>query len=163
MKEIKLTQGKFALVDDEDYEYVNQFSWCLRKTKSYMYAYGGLKIDGEFKTVQMHRLIMNPPKGMLVDHKNGDGLDNRRNNLRICTRSQNCVNRVRTKGSKSKYLGVGWCNYRNKWLVKITVKGKQRCIGKFGSELEAAIIANISMRKYYGEFANPNNLTKISY
>ena len=119
------------------------------------------KRDGQ--TLIMHSEIMKTTKNMLVDHINGDTLDNRRENLRICTRIQNSLNRGSNRGSKSRYLGVSWHSVVKLWIVRITVNSKKKHIGTFKTELEAGIIANIMMRKYYGEFARPNKLIKIRY
>ena len=165
MKRIPLTQGKFALVDDEDYEYLNQFKWFASKANK-REAYYALRNDytvNPSKQLWMHRIIMKPTGKMIIDHINGDGLDNRRKNLRICTRRQNAFNRGSGKGSASKYLGVSWYTYLKKWRSAIRVNGNSRHLGYFKTELEAAIISNIAMRKHYGEFARPNKLTKIRY
>lgn len=167
MKKIPLTQGKFALVNDEDYDYLDQWKWCADKahSRNVYYARRMAKIEGRFRGLQMHVQIMSPPKGMMVDHRNGDGLDNRRENLRICTHRQNNLNRIAVRGSSSKYLNVRLRSDTNKWEagVRIRANGKRKNLGSFETELEAGIIANIAMRKYYGEFARPNKLTKISY
>ena len=95
---------------------------------------------------------------MEVDHKNGDGLNNTRENLRICTREQNARNRRSVSGSTSKYLGVSWCKDKKRWRAQISAYGKCKKLGRFKTELEAAIIYNIAARKYYGRFAKPNVL-----
>ena len=110
----------------------------------------------------MHRDIMKPPEDVLVGHRNRNGLGNRRENLRTCTKSQNGFNRKSQKGSSSKYLGVGWDAQFNKWRVRATINGKAKFIGLFKTELEAGIISNITMRRHYGEFARPNKLVKIN-
>ena len=164
MKRIKLTKGKYALVDDCDFEYLNQFKWCVNKsyTSDVYYVVRSKKIDGKWKQVRMHRLIMNAPKGMEVDHKDGDALNNQRCNLRVCTLTQNHLNRPSIKNCSSKYKGVSWLNMQQKWRVRISVNGKQRDIGCFNTELEAGIIANITIRRYHGEFARTNKLVKIN-
>lgn len=158
--EIKLTQGYVALVDDADYDYINQFKWCvyIDRKKNLYYAIGSKKVNGVRKSIRMHREIMQPPKNMVVDHINGDGLDNRRINLRICTVQQNACNRTSNRDSTSKYLGVSWYKALSKWQSVINPDGKIKHLGYFNTELEAAIIYNINARKYFGEFANPNKL-----
>jgi hypothetical protein len=99
---IPLTQGKYAIVDAEDYERVSRYKWCLSRTGKQLYAQrrtGG-------KTIRMHQFIMKPPKGMVVDHIDGNGLNNRRSNLRICTRPENTRNRRRNPNTASGYKGV---------------------------------------------------------
>jgi len=165
MKEIKLTQGKVALVDDEDYEYLNQWKWIANKsyTREVHYVVRNKKIDGKWKQVRMHRLIMYAPKGMHVDHKDRNGLNNQRSNLRICSNIQNCYNRGANKGGSSKYKGVCFCNTHRRWRARLMINGNAKMLGYFKTELEAGIIINIAARKYHGEFSRPNILTKISY
>lgn len=123
MKRIPLTQGRSAIVDDADYEALTAHSWCLSNCSGICYAVRGCKIEGKHHTVLMHREIMEAPKGMLVDHINGDGLDNRRCNLRLVTDSQNHFNqRKRKKVTSSKQKGFtgisvtmcGWLASRQK-------------------------------------------------
>ena len=165
MKQIKLSQGKVAFVDDEDYEYLNQFRWyaCKAHLRDAYYVSRSERIEGKRKTIKMHREIMNAPKGMDVDHKDGDGLNNQRSNLRVCTRSQNIINSKKVIGTTSKYIGVSWSVSHNRWRVYLRVNNKQKFLGQFKTELEAGIIYNIVARRYYGEFVRPNKLTKVSY
>jgi len=168
MKEIKLTQGKVALVDDQDYEYLNQFKWYALKAVSTYYATRSKY--SEKGTTSMHREILGltDPK-IFTDHKDHNGLNNQRNNIRECTPAQNAQNQssrgeslylgvnphiskkryTTTKGEQREHLSFG---YR----AAIVVDKKQRHLGKFKTEIEAAIIYNIAARKYHGEFANPN-------
>jgi len=162
MKTIQLTQGKVAIVDDEDYEYLNQFKWCVRGNNN-DYAITSIKVSPvKYRSVNMHHLILNPPKGMMIDHKNGYSLDNRRSNLRICTSQQNCLNKISGRNSSSKYKGVCWYKNMNKWEVRVTVNTKNKFLGYFDTELEGAIIYNIACRKYHREFARPNNLISVT-
>ena len=129
VKEIPLTQGKVALVDDEDYEWLNQYNWQASNEKGRFYVkkgnYLGV-INGKQRStsVRMHRLIMNAPENMVVDHINGNGLDNRKENLRIVSNRQNLQNLHIKKTSK--YPGVSWQKTRNKWISLIRVNGKQK-------------------------------------
>jgi len=159
MKYIPLTQGKFAIVDDDMYEYLNQWKWCLRK-KSERSFYAG-RNDWENKKnhiVTMQQLIMNPPKGMVIDHINGNGLDNRRCNLRICTREQNLKNQKRHKNNKCGYKGVHWVPLLKKWRAGIYSDGKDIYIGVYASLEDAAKAYNKAAIKYHGEFARLNNV-----
>lgn len=163
MKIIKLTKGLEAKVSDEDYDMLMQWKWYVRpayrrNTKEIInyYTSGSKKIDGKWKSVSMHRLIMGEPKGMMVDHKDGFGLHNERDNLRICTRGQNSMNSVSAKGSSSRYIGVSYHKLQKSWISSICINKKDKFLGYFKVEKEAAIIYNLTARRYHGEFARPN-------
>ena len=154
MKKIKLTQGKFALVDDKDFEKVNQYKW--HASKSYNTFYAIRKKDGE--TIRMHRVIMGFVKGDLrqVDHINSNGLDNRRSNLRECSNQQNQFNMKARIGCSSKYKGVSWAKGRNKWLAQIQVDDKDFHLGYFKREIDAAKAYDKKATELCGEFARLN-------
>lgn len=155
MKKIPLTQGKFALVDDEDFERVNQFKWKAQKAKGNWYAN---RVEyPEKKVVLMHRFVLGLTiNSVWCDHINHDGLDNRKLNLRACNRSQNTANKRPVAGKSSIYLGV--CKYKNKWRAALKHSGKQVHLGDFESEKAAAIAYNLGAAVYHGEFANLNVL-----
>jgi len=155
MKEINLTQGKVALVDDENYDFLNQFKWYARRTDGIYYAgRQASSIDGKRKIIHMHRVIMETPWGFEVDHINHDGLNNQKYNMRNCIRLQNARNR-QSYGS-SQYLGVSWYNRYNCWVANITIGGKRIHLGYFKEEEDAAKAYNTSALYYYEEFANLN-------
>lgn len=142
MKAIRLTRGKIALVDDEDYERVNQYKWYAYFASNTIYARRRPwnKIIKKYSVQSIHRFILNAPKGMEVDHINGNGLDNRKANLRLCTRQQNCYNHRVRNTSKSGITGISWDTQTNKWRATITLNGKMINIGRF-VEIEDAINA----------------------
>lgn len=155
-KLISLTQGKFAIVNAEDYEWLMQWKWNFHKG----YANRTIrKGHGNNKTysLRMHMILLDMPKGMWCDHINGNRLDNRRGNLRICTPAQNCRNR-KSFGKTSNYLGVSLEKSRNKWNSSICYNNKRIRIGRFPNELDAALAYNEAAKKYFGEFARLNNL-----
>lgn len=146
MKEIKLTQGKVALVDDEDFEYLNQFKWCAHKECNTYYAVRNAKNNGKLFTQYMHNLII----GIIgVDHKNHEGLDNQKHNLRIANKSQNAMNNMPLKNMTSKYKGVSWFKRDKKWRAVINEKH----IGLFIDEIEAAKAYDNKAAELFGEFA----------
>lgn len=162
MKTIQLTQGQVALVDDEDFERLNAFKWQAYfdpKAKSF-YAVRKSRVDGKRTTVRMHRVIVNAQPGDIVDHINMSTLDNRRENLRICSNAQNCRNvgkatyvvREQTSGFK----GVSWRSDRAKWRVRISVDGNDKTVGHFDDELTAALAYDAAALKLHGEFARTN-------
>jgi hypothetical protein len=152
MKEIKLTQGKVALVDDEDFEWLNQWKWCVTKCKKGYYVVRGISINGIKSNILMHRIIMNTPKRKEVDHKDHDGLNCQKHNMRNCTHKQNCMN-APPRG-KSKYLGV--C-YDGRYIkASIKINGKVKHLGHFKTEELAAKKYNEFAGKYFGEFSNLN-------
>jgi len=150
MKHIKLTQGKFAIVDNTNFEWLNQWKWCAQKGISTWYA---IRRDKKGKTIRMHRIILNTPEGMDTDHINSNGLDNRICNLRICSRSQHHRNR---KPKKGKYKGVNMGGRANKWQARITIKGKRMSLGYYKKKEDAARAYNIAAIKYFGNYARTN-------
>lgn len=144
-KEIPLTQGKVALVDVEDYDYLMQWKWQADKHKNgRFYA----KRRMQKKNIYMHRGILNTPKGIDTDHVNKDGLDNRRSNLRICSRSQNMMNRGKTNNNISGYKGIHWDKERKKWGVEITINYEKKHL----------LIYNNAAKQYHKEFARLNDI-----
>lgn len=143
MKKIKLSRGKFAIVDDEDFDWLNQWNWHAGKSYySQNNFYASRKI-GDKKICQfsifMHRLIMNFPKGLVVDHIDGDGLNNRKSNLRAVTQCINGLNRTKlTKHNTSGFLGVYWNKASKKWQAFIRINKQYVYLGLFKSKVKAA-------------------------
>jgi hypothetical protein len=136
-KEISLTQGKFAIVDDDDYGYLNQWRWHASKQRNSFYAQRTSKpINGERAiTIYMHIEIIGRKEGFEIDHINGEGLDNRRENIRHVTHRQNLQNRH--DETSSEYPGVYWYKRDRKWRAMIWLNGKKRHLGCFTNEQEA--------------------------
>lgn len=157
MKEIKLTQGKVALVDDEDYDELMKHKWCAHKMGEMYYADRGKYENGKQRTILMHRQILGITEySIQVDHINMNGLDNRRCNIRACTRSQNFMNQKSYKNSSSKYKGVEWRKDTKKWRARIRMDKKLYHIGCFENEIDAAKAYDEFAKKMFGEFARTN-------
>ena len=169
MKKIPLTQGKFALVDDKDFERVNQYKWhTYYGGNGRWYAAG--RINGE--KISMHRFILGLKKGggWITDHIDDNGLNNQENNLRKCTAQQNRVNARKSKKRvcSSKYLGVSYfapdCKISNeeipkiKWSAAICINGKSKHLGYFNTEEQAALAYDLAAKEHFGEFARLNIL-----
>lgn len=158
-KLITLTQGYKAIVDDEDYEYLNQFNWNARVVSGTQYAKRNIIIGDKKTTINMHREIMNCPINLMVDHINGNGLDNRKKNLRICTRSQNLMNSKKPmNGKTSKYKGVCFNVQNNRWRAEIRLNKKPIFLGYFLLESEAALAYNRKALEIFGSFAKINEV-----
>ena len=156
MREISLTQGKVAIVDSEDFEYLSQFKWHAVKLGHNWYANRNIKTLDGYINQRMQWDIL----GKNADHKNGDGLDNRRDNLRICTKAQNNRNQRRVPTELSPYKGVkrkGY-RYRTMWEAQIKVKARPVYLGLFGTAEEAALAYNWAALIYFGEFALLNEV-----
>lgn len=158
MKKIPLTQGFIALVDDEDFEVLSKYKWFFTLKKDGRCASEGWAGNPK-KRVYMHRFIMNLyDNSLCVDHINGDTLDNRRENLRICTHSQNMRNRRPSAKSTSGFKGVNWNKNSNKWEVRIKKDGKSIGVGYFNCLISAAKAYNEAAKKHHGEFARLNEI-----
>lgn len=151
-------EGKYALVDREDVHLVASGRWYVLRGANTEYASGRAQVDrGDRRVVQMHRLLMRAPHDLLIDHVNGNGLDNRRANLRFADKSQNGANRLlSTSTGTSEYLGVRWHSLVHKWEARITVRGESRSLGFFVDEVEAARARDAAAKEAFGEFATLN-------
>ena len=156
MKEIKLTQGKVALVDDEDFKWLNQHNWYILNGTYTEYAVR----EVNNKCLIMHRLIMKTPNNLIVDHKNHNGLDNQKHNMRNVTKGQNNQHRINHKINASVYKGISINRNTGKWVVRISIDNERLCLGSFEVEEQAALIYNLAALKYHGEFAYLNMLPK---
>ena len=148
-RRIRLTEGKFAIVDPDDFEKLKNYGWYLSRD---FYAYAHEETNGKRKTFCMHRKIMNPQDGFIIDHKNRNKLDNRKANLRPVTHSQNSSNKA-TKPHSSIYKGVSWNKGMKKWKSCIQHLGKYIHLGYFDDEVEAGKAYDQAAKKYHDQFA----------
>lgn len=160
MKEIQLTQGKVAMVDDEDFQRVNLFKWNATKYSGGWYARRGMVVNGKNTTILMHRFIMNTPKDMQTDHIDWNGLNCQKHNMRICTKQDNLKNR-KTRG-KSMFHGVSFFVRGDKKYIKAAIKidGKYKYLGLFKTETDAAKAYDKEAKEYFKEFAHLNFIHK---
>lgn len=136
MAKVGLTRGLFAKVDKEDLPRINHRKWYADPSRHTHYARMEVTKKGEKARVYMHRLIIGAKKGQVVDHINGDGLDNRRANLRICSYSRNGLNRARVNNPHG-HIGITWDKNRRKWRAQIVVDYKRRNLGRFDRKADA--------------------------
>jgi hypothetical protein len=160
VKEILLTHGKVALVDDKDFEELNSKKWSVHGKGRFLYAVRNSSRPNR-KIIRMHRYLMNPQVGFEVDHIDMNGLNNQRSNLRICTRSQNRCNSLKPKNNTSGFKGVSFQKSNKKFQATIKLNGKQSHIGYFNTSIEAAKAYDIEAIKIYGEFARTNKTLKL--
>ncbi len=160
MKQIPLTKGQYALVDDEDYEFLMQWKWHYTVKG---YAARSVRLDSvngkqRCQTIYMHTVLLNTPKGRHTDHKDGNRLNNSRANIRVCTASENHCNRQPLTGCSSEYKGVSWHSRHKKWRAKIATNGRSFHLGYFDDEASAATAYNIAALQQHKEFARINTL-----
>jgi hypothetical protein len=171
VKKITLTQGKFALIDDEDFERVNQYKWYVNGNRASRTIQIGYKdptkpknSSNQKKThIMMHRFILNVSKNQEIDHKDGNGFNNQKSNLRACTSSQNKFNRK--KRVSSIYKGIEYVlSYKHgkkyarekPWMARTQMNGKRFFIGYYHTPIEAAKAYDLKARELFGEFAKTN-------
>lgn len=168
MKEIQLTQGQVAIIDDDDYERVSKFKWFAEKYKNVhgeyiYYAKRSPVVNGEQRSLRLHTFILGKPdKGIEIDHVNLNTLDCRKSNLRYCTHLENMYNRKPRLNCYSKYKGVVWCKRDKRFIVRISFNKKRIHIGSYENEIEAALNYNIAAKIYHGEFARLNIIEKAT-
>jgi hypothetical protein len=146
-KEIPLTQGKFAIVDDNDFEWINKWKW------HYIKGYAVRTISSTFKKIYMHREINKTPEGLYTDHIDQNKLNNTRSNLRTCNLQENDRNRKKQKNNTSGYKGVCYAKDRGKWRSRIKVNSVYFWIGNFNNAKDAAAAYNDKAKELFGEFA----------
>jgi hypothetical protein len=156
-KYIQLTKGLSVLVDDADYEKYNQFNWTPHYNGQKYYPVRKVKIDGKSREIYLHREIMDAPKGVHVDHINGNSLDCRRENMRFATPSQNAMNRRMRSDNKTGVVGVSQTR-SGKYLACYSIKGRLKRLGLFSTLEEAKAAREAAEAKYYGEYARSKDL-----
>lgn len=164
--EIPLTRGLVAIIDTVDYELVSQFKWqAVRDNQNSSFYARAAVPTGSGKNrawIKMHRLIMTAKEWQDVDHIDGNRLNNTRSNLRFATRHQNCMNKKKFPNRSSKYKGVWWDSWNNRWRARIIFKRKYISLGSFMSETTAAEAYDNMAKKLFGEFARLNLPDTIS-
>lgn len=152
MKIIQLTRGKQTMVDDDDYDELSRFKWW---TDAYGYALTSIGGRRDKKNVRMHRMIVQAKKGEVVDHIDGDPLNNQRNNLRIGTQKENIRN-SKPRKSRSGYKGVSWYKQTSSWVARVVCDGKYYHVGYYKNPEDAARAYNKKATELFGEFARLN-------
>jgi len=165
MKKIPVSPCYYALVDDDKYDLLSEFSWhsVITKTSRTIYAQTEKTCDGVRTRTFMHTMILGERSLTKADHRDGNGLNNQGYNLRICTHKQNMQNRRLNINSKSGFKGVSWCKRTNKWRVRIQEVGNRKRLGSFTCIIKAAQAYDTEAKKRYGEFANLNFLIGVKY
>lgn len=162
MSEVKLNKNKVTIVDDEDFEKVSKFTWgCVSHGKRF-YARTTIKVGGKPYVLYLHRFIAGLKKGdgKQTDHINGNGLDNRKSNLRLCSYSENQYNIGLRQNNTSGYTGIWWNKDKKKWIVKVKHNKKKIHLGAFDDKKTAALAYNKGAIKYHGAFAKLNEITE---
>lgn len=153
MKTIQLTQGEVAIVDDEDYELLRSFNWRLQRNKRYSFAIRNDRLpDGRRTTIRMHHMVVCVGDGYVLNHRDGNGLNNQKSNLRVATKSQAQYTKRLQRSSKSGLKGVFWDSTKRKWRAEISANGKKIRLGYFCDRKEAYSAYCKASGKYHGEF-----------
>ena len=155
---IPLTKGKVAIVDEADAEMLSRYRWCYLNVG---YAARHERIDGKDRTILMHRFLLGASPEQLVDHINGNGLDNRRENIRLCTKADNQRNQRRNSKNTTGYKGVSFDKARGKYIASIQVLGTQIHLGRFSTAEEASKAYEEAASRYHGEFAYAHSASYV--
>lgn len=159
MKEIIIRSKTWGvqkcLVDDEDYVYLSKLKWSIAKFKNTLYVIRNTPwVNGRHTTVKMHRIILKvTDRNIQVDHRDRNGLNNQKSNIRICTQSQNMANRNKSVTCNNNHLGVTWHKRIGKWQARITKENKEYRLGYFTNELDAVQAYSKKAKELFGEFA----------
>lgn len=160
MKTIPLGHGKAAIVDDEDFEYLSQYRWFLQSTKElYVQRHNNEKKRGK---IYMHREILRCLPGVMIDHINGNSLDNRKCNLRAATNSQNMANQPKQKRNLCRFKGICVDKKNGGWRAQISINGETKNLGHFLDDESAARAYNDAARKQFGEYARLNEFPDVA-
>jgi len=163
---IPLTQSQFATVSPEDYEWLSQWKWTAHRARRlYGPAWYAIRMSPspKRKMLYLHREIAKRaflPQSKQYDHKDRNGLNNTRQNIRPCTANQNGANTTKSPGKSSRFIGVFWFKAKQKWAVRIRTKEGRKFIGYFDNEVIAARAYNEAAARYHGEFARLNEFTE---
>lgn len=165
MKEIVINSERFGkhivMIDDEDYELISKYTWSLLPSKNGQTYYAKTNLfNSKPASLQIHTLILKS-YGLHVDHIDRNGLNNQKENLRICTRSQNMMNKIKIKPATSKYKGVCWYDKYKKWNARIGVNNRRFCLGYFDTQEDAALAYNIAAKKFHREFCRLNEIACV--
>lgn len=159
MKKVSLTKGMFALVDNEDFEFVSRYKWqanYAKSTDSY-YAQTTVRIGKNVrKTIKMHRIVLAVNPGEQVDHKNGITLDNTKNNLRVCSAKENARNRKRPRNNTTGFKGIKWHERLKKWEARLNKDGRYIYLGIYKDKEDAAKAYDTGAQEHFGKFARTN-------
>jgi len=149
---VTLSDGREAVIDAEDINAVICGNWTASSHKNTTYAYRRPKIQGHQIVMTMHRQILGSDGGLMIDHIDGNGLNNRRSNLRFATASQNACNSKRRNTNTSKFKGVCWSKAAGKWMAQIVVEGKNKYLGLFITPDDAHTAYEVASREIHGSF-----------
>ncbi len=156
-RRIYLDEGMYTIVDPQDFYEFGGYNWYAGGHGTKYYAMRTVENEeGKITTVRLHREIMRPAEGNVVDHRDGNSLDNRRENMREATQRENMYNRKKRKNTSSRYVGARYDKERGKWASEIKHNGKKYFLGRFDSEIAAAKAYDAAAKKYRGEFARLN-------
>lgn len=154
--QIKVSKNDYATIDAEDAVLVRSYTWWLLTKAGLKYAYTQKRINGKQVTILLHRLVMSADPSVRIDHRDRDGLNCQKSNLRVATQSQNMANASKHWDGSSDYIGVCWDKSKNRWLAHLGVRGRFLNLGRFRTAIEAAKVRDAAALVYFGEFANLN-------
>jgi hypothetical protein len=158
-RRIYLGEGEWTILDPADYYRFGHFKWHVSGNNGKFYAVRTYKVDANTTSIRrLHRDIMNAQPGELIDHRNGNSFDNRQDNLRPATSTQNGYNKRKRKNASSQYIGVSYDKNYKKWVAQISYDGKLHWLGRFENEIDAAKAYDSASKKYHKEFAKLNFL-----